>query len=320
MACRLLLENPAPQRQAVRGEDDRPVDVTMDEGIETIRYALSAGLRLDGVHHSDLDPYEARQLRARPAPRYDSLEYACHVHICLADAAGLVIPHRVIVYESPEDHLDTLHRMTACGIHDLVLVGTPFSTPPPGAVYRNSVERMLAFLQRNTAVPGLHTGAVVLHERDNETARLVRKFMAAGQQHLRLMGQFLDDARPMLSFMESVTAEFHRQGLDVTKLEWNVGLAIFALRQRDFYAKLLRKQALACEQRLSRADSAVSRVRESIRMNLEFAELIRERAEQLGLDIGFSLQPILERTREGRLHPGVEGVVELGMRLREHFG
>ncbi len=52
------------------------VDVAIEEGIETARMYLDSGLRVVNFHHSDLDPYEAKQ-RAGTAPpgRYDSFAY-----------------------------------------------------------------------------------------------------------------------------------------------------------------------------------------------------------------------------------------------------
>ncbi len=44
------------------------VDVAIEEGIETARMYLDSGPRVVNFHHSDLDPYEAKQGRARPYP------------------------------------------------------------------------------------------------------------------------------------------------------------------------------------------------------------------------------------------------------------
>jgi len=321
MSCRILIENPAPFRQAARGPNGGPVDVSMDEGVDVVRYLLASGLQFAGVHHSDLDPYEAKQMRRGEAPpRFDSLDYACYVKECLGEQAGLVIPHRVIVYREPEEQLASLRRMLALGIHDLVLVGTPFHTPPAGVVYRSSVEQMLAFLRSERPDSGLRLGIVVLHERRDEPARLRRKLTAAGSGRVRLMGQFLDDARPMLAFMDAAARELEASGRDFGDLEWNIGLAMFTLKNRDFYAKLLRKPQLACEPRFAGLHSTESRIAESVAMNLEFAERLRARGDALGFDIGFSLQPIIERTPKGSMHPGMDGIVELGKALHGRFG
>lgn len=321
MSCRILIENSAPFTQAARGPKGEFVDVSMDEGVEVVRNLVASGLRFDGVHHSDLDPYEARQMRGGKAPpRFDSLEYACYVKEQLGQQAGIVIPHRVIVYREPEEQLESVRRMLAAGIRDLVLIGTPFNTPPAGVIYRNSVEKMLAYLHSEFAESGLRLGIIVLHERRDESARLRRKLAAAGSARIRLMGQFLDDAGPMLTMMDTVARELEASGWDFGAMEWNVGLAMFSLKSRDFYAKLLRKPNLTCESRFAGLRSTEARIAESIAMNLEFAECLKARGEELGLDIGFSLQPIIERTPKGKMHPGVAGIVQLGKALQARFG
>lgn len=321
MSCRILIENPAPFTQAPRGQNGEPVDVSMDEGVDVVRHLLACGLQFAGVHHSDLDPYEARQIRRGEAsPRFDSLEYACYVKECLGEQVGHVIPHRVIVYRTPEEQLESLRRMLAAGVRDLVLVGTPFHTSPAGVVYRTSVEEMLSYLRSEPTVSSLRLGIVVLHERRDEPARLQRKLTAAGSGRLRLMGQFLDDAGPMLAFMDAVARELEASGRDFGDLEWNIGLAMFTLKNRAFYAKLLRKPQLACEPRFAGLQSTEARVAESVAMNLEFAERLIERGGALGFDIGFSLQPIIERTPKGGIHPGMDGIVELGKTLQARFG
>jgi hypothetical protein len=321
MSCRILIENPAPFTQAPRGPNGELVDVSMDEGVEVVRHVLACGLQFAGVHHSDLDPYEARQMRhGKAPPRFDSLEYACYVKKSLGEQAGLVIPHRVIVYRAPEEQLESLRRMLAAGIRDLVLVGTPFHTPPTGVVYRTSVDEMLSYLHSEPSVSRLRLGIVVLHERRDEPARVRRKLTAAGSGRVRLMGQFLDDADPMLAFMDAVARELEALGRDFGDLEWNIGLAMFTLKNRDFYAKLLRKPQLACEPRFAGLRSTEARIAESVAMNLEFAERLIARGGELGFDIGFSLQPIIERTPKGGIHPGMGGIVELGKALHARFG
>lgn len=321
MSCRILIENSAPFTQAPRGPNGELVDVSMDEGVEVVRYFLASGLRFAGVHHSDIDPYEARQMRVgKVPPRFDSLEYACRVKDQLGHQAGFVIPHRVIVYREPEEQLESVRRLLAVGIHDLILVGTPFNTPPAGVVYRNSVEKMLAYLHSEVSESELRLGFIVLHERRDEPERLRRKLAAAGNGRVRLMGQFLDDAGPMLAFMDAAARELEASGRDFGALEWNVGLAMFSLKNREFYAKLLRKPSLTCESRFAGLRSTEARIAESIAMNLEFAECLKARGEELGFDFGFSLQPIIERTPKGKIHPSVAGIVQLGKALQARFG
>lgn len=320
MSCRILVENAVPFMRARRGVDGEMVDVSMDEGVEVVRYLLASGLRFEGVHHSDLDPYEASQNRGGKAPpRFDSLKYACRVKEEFGERAGFIIPHRVVVYREPEEQLESVRRMLAAQIHDLVLVGTPFHRPPNGVVYRNSVDQMLAYLRSETLLSELRLGFIVLHERRDEPARLRRKLIAAGKGRVRLMGQFLDDIGPMLAFMDAAARELETLGRDFNDLEWNAGLAMITLQNRDFYAKLLRKPQLACESRFAGLRSTQALVAESVTMNLEFADRLKARGDELGFDIGFSLQPIIERTRNGEIHPGMAGIVALGQALHARF-
>ena len=97
-------------------------------------------------------------------------------------------------------------------------------------------------------------------------------------------------------------------------------MAMFSLKNRDFYAKLLRKPQLACESRFAGLHSTEARIAESVAMNLEFAERLKARGAELGFDIGFSLQPIIERTSKGKIHPGMAGIVQLGKALHARFG
>lgn len=316
MPYRIFVENPAPFKSAPRGEGRKPVDVPIEEGVETARFYLESELRFAGFHHSDLDCHEAQQMRNRALPeRYDSLEYAHHIKQSLDGFKGILIPHRVIVYELPEIHAEAFHRLAKRGIKDVVLVGKPFSKPPQGVMYRNSVEQMLAFLVDRMPKLDLNLGVVVIHERRGEIERLLSKYEAAGGKKLRVIGQFLDSAESMLSFMEALIPELEKRGLSSQGLEWNVGLAMFTLKNRTFHAKLLRKNELACEKRFGRLQSLEARVEESVQMNLEFAERIKGRGEELGFNIGFSIQPIIERNPDGTIHAGLYGAVELARKL-----
>ena len=318
MSCRILIENPAPFKQALRSSGGPLVDIPIDEGVEVARFYIEAGVPFAGFHHSDIDWYEARQMRGESPPqRYDSFEYADYVKEKLDDFTGILIPHRVIVYQTPDVQAKAFRRLAKQGIRDIVLVGRPFDEPPAGAAYRTTVEEMLSYLARE--LPELNLGVVVIPDREGEIERLVNKFEAAGKKKLHLIGQFLDSADPMLSFMDVLASEFQRKGLDVAKLEWNIGLAMFTLKSCTFHAKLLRKDHLACEDRFSGLENVEARVEESIRMNLQFAERIKEKAERLGLDVGFSIQPIIERNRNGSMHASLSGAVNLVKQLQRLY-
>ena len=132
---------------------------------------------------------------------------------------------------------------------------------------------------------------------------------------MRVMGQFLDDAKPMTAFLDGLAQAFETRNLGLDGLEWNVGLAIFALKDRTFYAKLLRKNSLACEDRFCGLRSVEERIEESVRMNLEFAAQVWEKGQEIGLDMGFSIQPLIERSPDGAVHPAVSGALELAKEL-----
>ena len=318
MSCRILIENPAPFKQTLRGNGGQLVDIPIDEGVEVAKFYIEAGIRFAGFHHSDIDWYEARQMRGEAPPqRYDSLEYADYVKQKLDGFHGILVPHRVIVYQPPEVHAKAFRRLAEHGIKDIVLVGKPFSHPPAGVTYRTTVEEVLSYLFRE--VPELNLGVVVIPDREGEIQRLATKFEAAGKRKLHLIGQFLDSADPMLSFMDALASEFARRGLDLEGLEWNIGLAMFTLKNCTFHAKLLRKDRLACEDRFTGLGTAEARVDESIHMNLEFAERIKEKADTLGLDLGFSIQPIIERNRNGSVHASLRGAVNLVRQLQRLY-
>ena len=315
MVCRVFIENPSPFKQAPRGDGTAPADVRIAEGLVTVRCYRSAGLPIAGLHHSDLDRFEARQIRGEAPPdRHDSFEYALMLKDHLGDYRGLLIPHRVTIYQTPPDQQPLFSRLAQVGIKNVVLVGRPFSLPPAGTVYQSTVEEGLAYLRNQNPTLGLNLGAIGIHSRLGEADRIVRKFEAAGGR-LRVMGQFLDDVSAMTSFMDQLAQEFETKGLDLGRLEWNVGLAIFALTSRAFYAKLLRKETLACEARFADLRSMDERIAASVDMNVEFAQRAREHGVRRGIDIGFSVQPLIERGPGGTIHPAVYGAIELAGRL-----
>ncbi len=289
------------------------VDVPIEEGFETARLYLNSELRVAGFHHSDLDPYEAKQRAGKiPPSRYDSFAYVEFLKDKLGGVGGLLVPHRVVVYQTPAQQEKAFRRLAEEGIRNVVLVGKPFTTPPEGIVYRCTVEDMLAHLKNR--IPVFHLGVIGIHLRRQEPERIARKFEAAGGR-LRVMGQFLDDAKPMMAFLDGLAQAFETRKLGLDGLEWNVGLSIFALKDRTFYAKLLRKSGLACEDRFCGLPSMEKRVEESVRMNLEFAAVVWEKGQEIGLDIGFSIQPLIERSPDGTVHPTVSGALELAKEL-----
>ena len=133
------------------------------------------------------------------------------------------------------------------------------------------------------------------------------------------MGQFLDDIGPFIRFMDQLVQTFEARGLDPGAVQWNVGLAIFALANRAFYARLLRQARLACEDRFAGLHSMDERLAASVDMNVEFAQRAKEHGARCGLDIGFSIQPLIERRPYGLIHPAVDGAIELARRLQKAF-
>ena len=81
----------------------------------------------------------------------------------------------------------------------------------------------------------------------------------------------------------------------------------------------MRQDSLACRDRFQGLESVEARVGESVKMNLEFAERVREKGKQVGLDIGFSIQPLIERRHDGSLHPAIYGAAELAKALERRF-
>lgn len=316
MSCRIFIENPPPFRQAPRGPQESLVDVPIAEGLATARRYLAAGLGLAGLHHSDLDRYEARRLRGDSLPnRYDSFEYVQTLNNGLDAPRPLLIPHRVTIYKRPEEQAAEFRRLAEAAIRNVVLVGRPYSTPPAGVVYRSTVEQGLSYLKDHVPDLRLNLGVIGIHTRVGETDRIVGKFEAAGRR-LQVMGQFVDDIEPFIRFMDQLAHAFETRGLDLGALQWNVGLAIFALGNRAFYARLLRKAQLACEDRFAGQRSMEDRLAVSVDMNVEFAQRAREHGARRGLDIGFSIQPLIERRPDGMIHPAVDAAIDLARRLR----
>ena len=319
MACRIFIENPPPFKQAPRGEGRALVDIPIEEGVETARYYLDLPVRLAGLHHSDLDRYEVKRRGGiTPAERYNSFDYVPVLKRNLHSFLGLLVPHRVVVYETPEAQEPGFRRLVEAGITSVVLVGKPYNVPPEGSFYRTTVEDMLTYLTARVPALAKNLGVIGIHVRQGEPKRIANKFEAAGGQ-LRVMGQFMDDADAMIAFMDRLAQEFERRNLELGRVEWNVGLAIFALKKGAFYATLLRQDSLACQDRFQGLESVEARVDELVKMNLEFAVRVREKGEQVGLDIGFSIQPLIERRPDGSLHPAIYGAAELAEALERRF-
>jgi hypothetical protein len=319
MSCRIFIENPPPFKQAPRGPQESLIDVSIAEGLATARCYLAAGLAIAGLHHSDLDRYEARRLRGDRLPdRHDSFDYVRTLNNGLDASDALLIPHRVTIYKRPEEQTPDFRRLAEIGIRNVVLVGRPYSTPPPDVVYRSTVEEGLAYLRNYEPDLRLNLDVIGIPTRVGETDRIVRKFEAAGRR-LQVMGQFLDDVYPLLRFMDELAHAFEMKGLDLGAVQWNVGVAIFALKNRDFYAKLLRKAQLACENRFAHLRSMEERITACIDMNVEFAQRAKAHGALRGMDIGFSVQPLIERGPSGVIHPAVYGAIELTRRLQRVF-
>ena len=79
----------------------RQWEISIEEGIETARLYLNSSPNVVGFHHSDLDPYEAKQRAGKTPPsRYDSFEYVELLQGKLGGFGGLLVPHRVVVYQT----------------------------------------------------------------------------------------------------------------------------------------------------------------------------------------------------------------------------
>ncbi|MDZ7747547.1 MAG: hypothetical protein U5K43_00835 [Halofilum sp. (in: g-proteobacteria)] len=325
MSVRLHIENPPPFKQARRrahsDAEARLVEGSMAEGEDVVRHYLAAGLRLTGFHHSDLDPFETSEIRGNvSADRFDTFEYARFLKTRLGqEYRGTLVPHHIGVYAPASDQVAEMEALGRHGVDSVVVVGKPHSDPPGNASYKATVEDVLAEMAASPGTRACEPGAIGIHLRPDEPERIARKFEAAGGQRLRLMGQFLDEADSLVEFLGRLAATFESRGLDLDGLEYNVGLAIFGLRNRRFYARLLRKEALACEARFAGLRSRQQRLDESVRMNLEFAERAIEAGRRHGIDVGFSIQPLIEYLPTGRIHPAVDATVELAQQLEQRY-
>ncbi len=323
MGVRLFIENAPPFKRVWRRQHKRAeielVDGGMSEGLDTIRHYLAAGLRPTGFHHSDLDPYEVSEIRGDvSADRFDTFEYARFLKQSLGDEFhGALVPHHIGVYSPAADQVADVEALSRRGVKNVVIVGKPHGTAPPNTTYRATVEEVLGQLAATHESHGCELGAIGIHQRPDERQRIARKFEAAGGRRLQLMGQFLDEADSFVEFLGRLAQTFESRGLDLNGLEYNVGLAIFSLKNRSFYAQLLRRETLACESRFAGLRTRQQRVDESVRMNLEFAERAMDAGRHHGVNIGFSIQPMIERLPTGRIHPAVDAAVQLARRLQE---
>lgn len=321
MGVRLFIENAPPFKQVRRRPhkhaEAQLVDGSMSEGESTVRHYLAAGLRPTGFHHSDLDPFESSEIRGKVSlERFDTFEYARFLKKRLGDELhGALVPHRIGVYAPAADHVADVEALGRHGIKDVVVVGTPHRTAPANAAYKATAEDVLEQLAASRRSHGCELGAIGIHLRPDEPERIARKFEAAGARRLQLMGQFLDEADSFVEFLGRLAGTFESRGLDLSGLKYNVGLAMFGLKNRRFYARLIRKEALACEPRFADLRTQRQRLDESVRMNLEFADRAMEAGRRHGVDIGFSIQPLIEHLPSGRIHPAVDAAVQLARRL-----
>ncbi len=326
LSLRLFIENPPPFKRVERRRHNNAesafVDGSMAEGEAVVRHYLAAGLQPAGFHQSDLDPFETSEVRGDvSADRFDTFEYAQFLQERLGDRLqGTLVPHHIGVYEPAADQVAQVEDLSEHGVNSVVVVGKPHGTAPDNAPYKADVEEVLGALAASPRLRGFEPGAIGIHLRPDEPERIARKFEAAGGQRLRVMGQFLDEADSLVQFIGRLADAFEARGLDVSGLEFNVGLAIFGLKNRGFYARLLRKNTLACEERFAPLRTRQQRLDESIRMNLEFADRAVEAGRQHGLDIGFSLQPLIEYLPTGRFHPAVDAVIRLAKQLEHRYG
>jgi hypothetical protein len=324
VTVRLFIENAPPFKQVRRrpekGAEARLVDGSMSEGESAVRHYLAAGLRPTGFHHSDLDPYETTEIRGKKAAvdRFDTFEYARFLKRRIGDEFdGALVPHRIGVYVPAAQQVAEVESLSRDGIKDVVVVGTPHREAPANTSYQASAEEVLQQLAATHESHGCKLGAIGIHLRPDEPERIARKFEAAGGQRLQLMGQFLDEADSFVEFLGRLAATFEQKGLDLSGVEYNVGLAMFGLKNRGFYAKLIRKNTLACEPRFAELRSQRQRLDESVRMNLEFAERILEASRRHGVDVGFSIQPLIEHAPSGRIHPAVDSAIQLAKRVEQ---
>ncbi len=320
MSVRIYIENPPPFKRVQRTYEGREPEIvggSMTEGEDVVRHYLASGLRPTGFHHSDLDPFESSEIRDDvPVERFDTFEYARFLKERIGtELCGRLVPHHIGVYRPASEQVTEVEALSADGVKDVVVVGKPHHVPMGGAEYKADVEEVLAALAADRDRHGCDLGAIGIHLRPDEPERIANKFQAAGGRHLRLMGQFLDEADSMVEFLERLAETFEARGLDPARIEYNVGLAIFSLKNREFYAKLLRKDRLACEDRFAKLRSRRRRLDESVRMNTEFADRVLEAGRKTGIDVGFSIQPLLEHRPDGSVHPAVDAAIELARRL-----
>lgn len=326
MSVRLFIENPPPFKKVKRrrqGETEgQLVDGSMLEGEKVISHYLAAGVQPTGFHHSDVDPFESSEIRGNVSvERFDTFEYAPFLKSRLGDdLRGILVPHHVGVYTPARDQVAEVEALSRNNIRNVVVVGKPHRIPRGSATYKATVEEVLEQLTATRPAHGCELGAIGIHLRPDEPERIARKFEAAGGRRLQLMGQFLDEADSLDEFLGRLADTFESRGLDLDGIEYNVGLAIFGLKSRRFYARLIRKDALACEPRFTHLRTREQRLDESVRMNLEFAEQAMEAGRRHGVDIGFSIQPLIEHLPTGRVHPAVDAAVQLAKRLEHRYG
>lgn len=137
---------------------------------------------------------------------------------------------------TPQDQELAFRKLRRIGIQDVVLVGRPYSAPPAGAEYRSTVEHGLVYLRNQLSDCAFNLGVIEIHTRAGEVDRIIGKFRAAGGR-LRVMGHFLDEVDSLTSFMDRLAHAFEANDLDLGRLEWNVGLTIFALKTRGSRAE-----------------------------------------------------------------------------------
>lgn len=312
MSCNLWIENPPPFKQALHGDDNILKAVPMDEGEDIIKLFLEANIDIAGFHHADLDEFEygGKALQKKvPLLRHDTFEYAYHIKKRFNEQCNDVAPHRVVVYQSAEEQHNEFKWLWDNGVERVVLVGKPFGKAPKGTQYRTSVENVLRYLSTNSEFD-FSLGVIGIHTREGEVDRIREKFICAGNK-LYVMGQFLDDLQPMLIFMDELADTFEKYHLDLEDLQWNVGLSMFGLKSRDFHAKLLRKKQLACEKLFVNLKTSDCRISQSIAMNMDFVDQLNKRAKEIGFNIGYSIQPVIERYANGHIHPSTLGAVKL---------
>ena len=120
MSCNLWIENPPPFRQALRGEGNTLAEIPMDEGEEFIRLFADANLNITGFHHADLDRFEYGDKALHkeiPLLRHDTFEYAGYLKSRFNGQCSDLAPHRVVVYQTPEEQHDDFKKLWNSGIN-----------------------------------------------------------------------------------------------------------------------------------------------------------------------------------------------------------